>query len=49
VALPSIQLEAIPVVDLYFARNGMRYRSSAAPCSGAVPECARDDIDENHA
>ncbi len=32
-----IQRESIPVVDLYFAKNGKRYRSlGCAPCTGTV-------------
>jgi len=33
--------ESIPVVDLYFARNGKRYRSlGCAPCSGTIDSTA---------
>lgn len=33
-----IQREKIPVIDLYFAKNGRRYRSiGCAPCSATVP------------
>jgi sulfate adenylyltransferase subunit 2 len=36
-----IAREEIPVVGLYFARNGMRYRSlGCAPCTGMVPSAA---------
>jgi sulfate adenylyltransferase subunit 2 len=36
-----IQRESIPVVDLYFAKNGMRYRSlGCAPCTLPVPSTA---------
>jgi sulfate adenylyltransferase subunit 2 len=32
-----IERENIPMVDLYFARNGRRYRSlGCAPCTGTV-------------
>jgi sulfate adenylyltransferase subunit 2 len=41
-----IQREEIPVVDLYFARNGRRYRSlGCAPCTGAMPSAAAS-VDE---
>jgi sulfate adenylyltransferase subunit 2 len=41
-----IRREGIPVVDLYFARDGRRYRSlGCAPCTGTVASTARD-IDE---
>jgi sulfate adenylyltransferase subunit 2 len=37
-----IAREGIPVVDLYFARNGRRYRSlGCAPCTGTVESDAR--------
>jgi len=42
-----IRREGIPVVDLYFARNGLRYRSlGCAPCTLPVPSEAVtvDDI-----
>ncbi len=36
-----IQRENIPVVPLYFAKNGQRYRSlGCAPCTGSVPSTA---------
>jgi sulfate adenylyltransferase subunit 2 len=38
-----IKREEIPVVGLYFARNGMRYRSlGCAPCTSPVPSTATD-------
>jgi sulfate adenylyltransferase subunit 2 len=37
-----IDREGIPIVDLYLARNGMRYRSlGCAPCTKPVPSTAR--------
>jgi sulfate adenylyltransferase subunit 2 len=37
-----IEREGIPIVDLYLARNGMRYRSlGCAPCTRPVPSTAR--------
>ncbi|MBV9998173.1 MAG: sulfate adenylyltransferase subunit 2 [Verrucomicrobia bacterium] len=37
-----IDREGIPIVDLYLARNGMRYRSlGCAPCTRPVPSTAR--------
>jgi sulfate adenylyltransferase subunit 2 len=37
-----IDREKIPIVDLYLARNGMRYRSlGCAPCTKPVPSAAR--------
>jgi sulfate adenylyltransferase subunit 2 len=42
-----IRRENIPMVDLYFARNGLRYRSlGCAPCTSPVPSTAAtiDDI-----
>jgi sulfate adenylyltransferase subunit 2 len=42
-----VQREGIPVVDLYFAREGRRYRSlGCAPCTSAMPSTAAsvDDI-----
>jgi len=37
-----IEREAIPVVDLYFAKNGKRYRSlGCAPCTGTIDSNAR--------
>jgi sulfate adenylyltransferase subunit 2 len=44
-----IRRESIPVVDLYFARNGKRYRSlGCAPCTNPVASAATtvDDIIE---
>jgi len=45
-----IKREQIPIVDLYFARNGRRYRSlGCAPCTGTVPSNAMtvdEGIDE---
>lgn len=41
-----IRREAIPVVDLYFAKNGRRYRSlGCAPCTLPVPSTA-SNVDE---
>lgn len=41
-----IKREGIPLVDLYFARNGQRYRSlGCAPCTGTVASSATT-IDE---
>jgi sulfate adenylyltransferase subunit 2 len=41
-----IRREGIPVVDLYFAKNGQRYRSlGCAPCTGTVASTA-STIDE---
>jgi sulfate adenylyltransferase subunit 2 len=38
-----IEREGIPVVSLYFAKDGKRYRSlGCAPCTGAVPSKATD-------
>ncbi|MBV9392247.1 MAG: sulfate adenylyltransferase subunit 2 [Verrucomicrobia bacterium] len=38
-----INREKIPVVDLYFAQNGVRYRSlGCAPCTNPVPSDAAD-------
>ena len=42
-----IRREGIPVVELYFARDGRRYRSlGCAPCTGTVPSTAQtvDDV-----
>ena len=42
-----LKREGIPIVSLYFARDGQRYRSlGCAPCSGTVPSQAQtiDDI-----
>jgi len=37
-----IQRENIPVLDLYFSKNGKRYRSvGCAPCTGSTPSEAR--------
>jgi sulfate adenylyltransferase subunit 2 len=37
-----IDREGIPIVDLYLARNGMRYRSlGCAPCTKPIPSTAR--------
>ena len=45
-----IQREDVPIIDLYFAKNGQRYRSlGCAPCSGTVPTNAstvKEIIDE---
>ncbi len=36
-----IERENIPMVDLYFAKNGRRYRSlGCGPCTGTVPSTA---------
>ena len=36
-----IAREGIPVVDLYFAKNGRRYRSlGCAPCTGSIASTA---------
>ncbi len=36
-----IEREGIPIVDLYFSRNGLRYRSlGCAPCTRPVPSTA---------
>lgn len=41
-----IRREGIPVVDLYFAKNGRRYRSlGCAPCTGSV-ESNASNLDE---
>lgn len=41
-----VRREGIPVVDLYFARNGRRYRSlGCAPCSGTI-ESEAASVDE---
>lgn len=41
-----IQREKIPIVDLYFARNGERYRSlGCAPCTGRIKSEA-ETVDE---
>jgi sulfate adenylyltransferase subunit 2 len=38
-----VRRERIPVVDLYFARNGRRYRSlGCGPCTGTVASAATD-------
>jgi len=38
-----VRREGIPVVDLYFARGGRRYRSlGCAPCTGTVASEAAD-------
>jgi sulfate adenylyltransferase subunit 2 len=44
-----IKRERIPVLDLYYAKNGQRYRSvGCAPCTGSFPSTAAnvDDIIE---
>lgn len=41
-----IRRESIPVVSLYFARHGRRYRSlGCAPCTGSIPSSATS-VDE---
>lgn len=41
-----IKRENIPVLDLYFSKNGQRYRSvGCAPCTGSTPSLARN-VDE---
>jgi sulfate adenylyltransferase subunit 2 len=38
-----IDLEEIPVIDLYFAKNGTRYRSlGCGPCTGKIKSQAQD-------
>ena len=37
-----IQRESIPIIDLYFSKNGRRYRSlGCAPCSGTIESSAK--------
>lgn len=41
-----IKREGIPIIDLYFSKNGRRYRSlGCAPCTGTIPSEAKT-VDE---